>query len=129
MLYIHYSGKDWRNNEDTYKTLNEFSKLFTYKILIVFYEIISVFLTPYILYKMSKQSKKIIYFFTNIITYDEDIGYHCSYASEQYFNNNELVKSSKFEKSLLNFKYHYNEKNDDISTLGKSMLRLDSESL
>lgn len=116
IIYIYYSEPGWSNNEDKYKTLNEFTKLFTYKLLIVIDEIISVIVTPYLLYKLSKQSKQIILFFTNIISYDNDIGYHCSYLSKNKLSE-VLSQSLKIEKSYLNFKYHYTESSNNETSI------------
>ncbi len=153
-VYTHYYPDKWKGKEYTYSTYESFLELFTYKIYIIFDEIISVILTPYILYfNFSPQSYEIIKFFTNNIVYDDNIGYHCSFSDEKNLELSisgteqvDYLGSTKLRKSFLNYKHNYNtnlsnpsinekynsildsvDEDNSVIKLGLSMLFLESQ--
>ena len=113
--------KDIVNNYNLYK---EFIKHYKTNIEIVFYEIISIILSPYILYKCYYKNAKIILYFMNETTkYDEYIGNIDLYSK---FNSNLEIKDNlrfsqlcrKREKSYIAFKNlhpDWNDASDDLN--------------
>ena len=89
----HYMPKRWEGKCNTYEVRNEFLLMFPYKIVIFFYDLISVIITPFILFSLSKSSDSIISFFDKY-TVDDVSGKICSLAQKTKDFNDDKMKQS-----------------------------------
>ena len=97
--YTHYMPKRWENRCNTYIVRDEFLSLFPYKIILFYYDLISVFTTPYILiFVLSKKSDDIMSFIKLNTIYDDSIGSNiCLYAQKkQNFEDDKMKQSLTF---------------------------------
>ncbi|EPQ57867.1 APG9-domain-containing protein [Gloeophyllum trabeum ATCC 11539] len=117
--YTHYMPDHWKNQLHSKKVHQEFGELFALKIVIFAKELLSVVLTPFILwFSLPDCAPEIIDFFRTFTIHVDGIGYICSFAQfnfEKHGNvkfgapskvNDErlMSKDGKMEKSFLNFK-------------------------
>ncbi|KAJ8076292.1 autophagy protein atg9 [Marasmius tenuissimus] len=117
--YTHYMPDDWKDELHSKRVHQEFGELFAMKILIFVEELLSVVLTPFILWLSLPQcAPAIIDFFREFTVHVDGRGYVCSFA-EFNFERHGNVKfgaptevqdkrmvsnEGKMEKSFLNFK-------------------------
>ena len=97
--YTHYMPKRWEGKCNTYIVRDEFLSLFPYKIILFYYDLISVFTTPYILiFVLSKKSYDIMSFIKLNTIYDDNIGSNiCLYAQKkQNFDDDKMKQSLTF---------------------------------
>ncbi|KAL1709709.1 putative transmembrane protein [Schizophyllum commune] len=119
ITHTHYMPDEWKGELHSKKTHAQFGELFQMKILIFVQEILSVLLTPFVLwYSLPPCAPAIIDFFREFSVHVEGRGYVCSFA-EFNFERHGNVKfgapkkvrdkrmvsnEGKMEKSFLNFK-------------------------
>ncbi|KAI5960975.1 ATG9 [Candida pseudojiufengensis] len=105
--FTHYLPKKWNKKLHTIQIKNEFCELYSLKIIIIINEILSVFLTPFLLYKFSKNSGNLIDFFRDYSIHVDGLGYVCYFAMfdfEKKLNN--MNKSEKIKKKRVDKKKH-----------------------
>ncbi|TFK54601.1 APG9-domain-containing protein [Heliocybe sulcata] len=117
--YTHYMPDHWKNELHSKKVHQEFGELFAMKIIIFAKELLSVVLTPFILwFSLPDCAPEIIDFFRTFTIHVDGIGYICSFAQFNFekhgnvkfgapskVNDERLIsKDGKMEKSFLNFK-------------------------
>lgn len=79
--FTHYLPSSWNGKLHTVEVKNEFCELYSLKILIIINEIISLILTPFILwFKVSNCSGSIVDFFRDYSIHVDGLGYVCSFA-------------------------------------------------
>ncbi|RCK57809.1 Autophagy-related protein 9 [Candida viswanathii] len=79
--YTHYLPASWNKKLHTIQVKNEFCELYSLKIIIILHEILSLVLTPYILWaKVSQNSGAIIDFFREYSIHVDGLGYVCYFA-------------------------------------------------
>lgn len=120
--YTHYMPKSWRGKAHTTKTLNEFTQLFQYKLVVFVLELLSVFFAPLILiFSLPNSAEQIIQFFRDFTTHEPGVGDICKFATfplEEYGNKaygvldsksskKQRTKQGKMEKSFVNFKANH----------------------
>jgi autophagy-related protein 9 len=108
-LYTHYYPENWIDKEYHTDTYQEFSKFFQIKFFSLLEELFSFIITPYILYfKLRKDTNKIVDFFINYTSYNNNVGNMCSFASMVPTENISDSHQEKIKKSQINFDYNYN---------------------
>ncbi|KAK6463085.1 autophagy-related protein 9 [Scheffersomyces coipomensis] len=79
--FTHYLPTSWKKKLHTIEVKNEFCDLFSLKIIIILNEILSLILTPFLLwFKVSNNSGAIIDFFREYSVHVDGLGYVCSFA-------------------------------------------------
>lgn len=97
--FTHYLPSSWNGRLHTVEVKNEFCELYSLKIVIIFNELLSLVLTPFILwFKISSNSSAIIDFFREYTIHVDGLGYVCYFAM---FN---------FEQKDKNMMYKLNQK-------------------
>ena len=97
--YTHYMPKRWEGKCNTYIVRDEFLSLFPYKIVLCYYDLISVITTPFILiFVLSKKSSDILSFIKEKTVYDDNIGSSiCIYGQKkQNFEDDKMKQSLTF---------------------------------
>ncbi|WVO15865.1 hypothetical protein L204_103527 [Cryptococcus depauperatus] len=85
--WTHYLPSDWRGKLHSQTVHQEFSKLFALKIMIFFSELLSVILTPFILFfSLPPCASAIIDFFREFTVHVDGVGYVCSFAVFDFTN-------------------------------------------
>ncbi|KAI0077122.1 APG9-domain-containing protein [Panus rudis PR-1116 ss-1] len=117
--YTHYMPDEWKDQLHSKKVHEQFGELFQMKPVIFAQEILSVLLTPFVLwYSLPACAPAIIDFFREFTVHVDGLGYVCSFAVfdfQRHGNvkfgapttaNDEryMSKEGKMEKSFLNFK-------------------------
>ncbi|TFK30029.1 APG9-domain-containing protein [Coprinopsis marcescibilis] len=119
ITYTHYMPDDWKGELHSKRVHQEFGELFAMKVLIFVQEIISVVLTPFVLwFSLPACAPAIVDFFREFTVHVDGRGYVCSFA-EFNFERHGNVKfgapakakdarmvsnEGKMEKSFLHFK-------------------------
>ncbi|KAG5645076.1 hypothetical protein DXG03_007166 [Asterophora parasitica] len=119
IVYTHYMPDEWKGQLHSKKIHQEFGELFAMKVLIFVQEVVSVVLTPFVLwFSLPACAPAIIDFFREFSVHVDGRGYVCSFA-EFNFERHGNVKfgaptqtrdkrmisnEGKMEKSFLNFK-------------------------
>lgn len=81
LMYTHYMPAHWRSKLHSNEVRAEFSALYQMKIMVFLEEVMSLILTPWILWRNSgKQCEKIIDFFREHTVHVEGIGNQCNFA-------------------------------------------------
>ncbi|KAF3941256.1 hypothetical protein ABW19_dt0209839 [Dactylella cylindrospora] len=94
MYHTRYSPPEWKGRLHSDEVKNEFSKLYELKIMIFFWEVASIILTPFVMwFSLPKCSDRIIDFFREFTVHVDGIGYVCSFA-EFDFNMTTPKKAS-----------------------------------
>lgn len=79
--FTHYLPSTWNKRLHTAEVKNEFCELFSLKIIVILNELLSLVLTPFILwFKLLHQSAAIIDFVRDYSVYVDGLGYVCYYA-------------------------------------------------
>ena len=79
--YTHYEPDHWKGRLHSYDVKVEFSELYQLKIRIFFEEIMSILLTPLILFtSLPRSSDQIVDFFREFTIHVDGLGYVCSFA-------------------------------------------------
>lgn len=93
--FTHYLPSSWNGKLHTVEVKNKFCDLYSLKILIIVNEILSVFLTPFVLwFKISGSLSAIIDFFREYTIHVDGLGYVCYFAM---FNFEEKDKNTMAE--------------------------------
>lgn len=84
LMFTHYLPAHWKDRLHSEEVRAEFAAMFKLKILIFAEEVLSLFVTPLILWQNSgKTCERIVDFFREQTVHIEGIGYQCNFA---YFN-------------------------------------------
>ncbi|KAI0705888.1 autophagy protein Apg9-domain-containing protein [Cytidiella melzeri] len=117
--YTHYMPEEWKGQLHAKKTHEQFGELFAMKVVIYGQELISVLLTPFVLwFSLPRCAPAIVDFFREFSVHVDGLGYVCSFAVFDFqrhgnvkfgaptaANDERLIsKEGKMEKSFLNFK-------------------------
>ena len=79
--YTHYSPGHWRDRLHSNETRADFSQLYQMKVVIFLEEILSIILTPFVLWiSLPKCSDQIVDFFREFTIHVDGLGYVCSFA-------------------------------------------------
>lgn len=115
----HYMPDQWKDQLHSKKVHQEFGELFAMKIMIYAQELLSVVLTPFVLwFSLPDCAPAIVDFFRDFTIHVDTLGYVCSFAVFDFkrhgnvkfgapteVNDERLMsKEGKMEKSFLNFK-------------------------
>ncbi|GEQ72262.1 hypothetical protein JCM33374_g5949 [Metschnikowia sp. JCM 33374] len=93
--FTHYLPSSWNGKLHTVEVKGKFCELFSLKIVIIINEILSLILTPFVLwFKISNNSSAIIDFFREYTIHVDGLGYVCYFAM---FNFEEKDKNMMFE--------------------------------
>ena len=93
--YTYYMPLEWFDKCNTYYVLNEFLKMFKYKLFLFLNDLLSVIITPIILiFVLPKQSDKIINFLINNTSYKKETGNICIFSQFKNINNNKKMELS-----------------------------------
>jgi autophagy-related protein 9 len=121
VIHTHYMPEEWKGKLHSKQVHQQFGELFTMRILIFVQELLSVILTPFILwFSLPTCAPAIIDFFRDFSVHVEGRGYVCSFAEfnfERHGNvkfgapaqtedDRMISNEGKMEKSFLNFKAH-----------------------
>ncbi|KAJ7583030.1 putative transmembrane protein [Mycena floridula] len=119
ILYTHYMPDEWKGQLHSKQVHKEFGELFQMKVLIFVEELLSVVLTPFVLWlSLPACAPAIIDFFREFSVHVEGRGYVCSFAEFNFERHGNvkfgaprpvsdkkmLSKDGKMEKSFLHFK-------------------------
>lgn len=97
--YTHYLPDDWTGMYHTDEVKDEFATMYDLKILIILRELLSVVITPFLLwFSLPKSSETIIDFFREFSVHVDGIGYVCSFATFDFSLNNSRRNAAKFHK-------------------------------
>ena len=116
--YTHYSPTQWQGKFHSHETKADFCKLYDYKLMIFLQEILSVIVTPLMLwFSLPSSAERIIDFVRDFTIHVDGIGYVCSFAVFDFSKNGNAKfgavdkippkmtsNDGKMEKSFLNFK-------------------------
>lgn len=102
--YTHYMPKRWENKCNTYKVRDEFLSFFQYKIVIFIYDLISVITTPFILFRLTRDSQKIVSFIKTYTIDNNNVNNICTFAQKK-----QEFDDDKMKKSLIMFKKNVEE--------------------
>jgi len=119
--HTHYMPKHWRGAEKTETVRLEFEGLFKYKAALFFEEIMSIFVTPFILiFAMPKCVEDVLLFVQDFTVHIEGVGHVCSlsafdfehhgnskYGSPFHTSKDRRSSQGKMEKSFISFKFNY----------------------
>lgn len=79
--FTHYLPSSWNGRLHSVEVKNEFCELYSLKIIIILNEILSLILTPFVLwFKVSNNSSAIIDFFRDYSIHVDGLGYVCYFA-------------------------------------------------
>ncbi|KIK58252.1 hypothetical protein GYMLUDRAFT_202734 [Collybiopsis luxurians FD-317 M1] len=119
ITYTHYMPDQWKGQLHSKKVHQDFGELFAMKILIFVEELLSVVLTPFVLwFSLPNCAAAIIDFFREFTVHVDGRGYVCSFAEfnferhgnvkfgapNQIEDHRMVSNDGKMEKSFLNFK-------------------------
>ncbi|KAF7363724.1 Autophagy-related protein 9 [Mycena sanguinolenta] len=119
ITFTHYMPDEWKGQLHSKKIHTEFGQLFAMKILIFAEELISVVLTPFVLwFSLPNCAPAIVDFFREFTVHVDGRGYVCSFAEfnferhgnvkfgapKQIHDKRMISNEGKMEKSFLNFK-------------------------
>ncbi|PSR77611.1 hypothetical protein PHLCEN_2v7801 [Hermanssonia centrifuga] len=117
--YTHYMPDEWKDQLHSKKVHEQFGELFVMKIVIYGQELLSVLLTPLVLwFTLPQCAPAIIDFFREFTVHVDGLGYVCSFAVFDFQRHGNvkfgaptavsderlMSKEGKMEKSFLNFK-------------------------
>ena len=79
--YTHYMPSHWHGRLNSYEVHSEFALLYKMKIMIFFEEMLSIALTPFVLWlSLPSCSDRLIDFFREFTVHVDGVGYVCSFA-------------------------------------------------
>ncbi|ERN08077.1 autophagy-related protein 9 isoform X1 [Amborella trichopoda] len=119
--HTHYMPKSWRGKENSNHVRSEFEALFQYTGLMLLEDMVSIFLTPYVLFfLLPKKVDGILKFISDFTVDVEGVGHVCSlsvfdfeshgnrkYGSPYHTSKEKRSCQGKMEKSFLSFKNNY----------------------
>jgi autophagy-related protein 9 len=95
LMYIHYMPAHWRDRLHSNEVRAEFSALYQNKVLIFLEEIISLVLTPIILYRNSNhRCERIVDFFRESTVHVEGVGNQCNFAVFNFKKHQNVVENT-----------------------------------
>lgn len=98
--YTHYLPDEWEGRYHTDEVKDEFATMYDLKILIILRELLSVVITPFLLwFSLPRSSEKIVDFFREFSIHVDGIGYVCSFATFDFSLNNGRKNAAKFRKA------------------------------
>ncbi|KAK0497041.1 APG9-domain-containing protein [Armillaria luteobubalina] len=119
IAYTHYMPDEWKGQLHSKMTHQEFGELYAMKVMIFVQEVVSVVLTPFVLwFSLPLCAPAIIDFFREFTVHVDGRGYVCSFAEfnferhgnvkfgapTQNIDKRMISNEGKMEKSFLNFK-------------------------
>jgi len=113
-----YIPAKWKNKFHTYDVRNDFVKIFPYKILLLFYDLISVLTTPFILIFYLPNNSNEIFEFIKINTISVNkVGNVCRFAYFEDFNKNLYLDNKIKDGSITLFEENHEiDYSDDSDT-------------
>ncbi|TBU35594.1 APG9-domain-containing protein [Dichomitus squalens] len=116
--YTHYMPDEWKGQLHSKKVHEEFGQLFAMKVMTFAQELMSVILTPFVLwYSLPPCAPAIVDFFREFTVHVDGLGYVCSFAVFDFQRHGNvkfgakakveerfMSREGKMEKSFLNFK-------------------------
>ncbi|EGV62415.1 autophagy protein atg9 [Yamadazyma tenuis] len=94
--FTHYLPKHWKGILHTQQVKNEYCELFKLRILIVINEVLSILLTPFLLwFNISNYSGAIIDFFRDYSIHIDGLGYICYFSMFNFEQNDKNMLSKK----------------------------------
>jgi autophagy-related protein 9 len=91
--YTHYLPASWDNRYHTPEVKNQFCDLYNLKLYLIFKELCSLLLLPYVLYfSLPQSADKIVDFFRDFTIHVDGIGYVCSFAMFTLEENKDHIK-------------------------------------
>lgn len=97
--FTHYLPEEWDGRLHTDQVKNEFSKLYDLKIMIIIRELLSVIITPFLLwFSLSNSSERIVDFFREFTIHVDGLGYVCTFAT---FDFNANKKKSGYKQKRM----------------------------
>jgi autophagy-related protein 9 len=95
LMYIHYMPAHWKDRLHSNEVRAEFSTLYANKVLIFLEEIISLVLTPIILYRNSNdRCERIVDFFRESTVHVEGVGNQCNFAVFNFKKHQNVVENT-----------------------------------
>lgn len=95
LMYIHYMPTHWKDRLHSNEVRAEFSALYQNKVLIFLEEIISLVLTPIILYRNSNdRCERIVDFFRESTVHVEGVGNQCNFAVFNFKKHQNVVENT-----------------------------------
>lgn len=92
--FTHYLPKAWEGKYHTEAVRHEFCNLFNLKVVLVFKELASLILLPYLLYfRLPNSSERIVDFFREFTIHVDGLGYVCSFAMFNFEDNKDKPNS------------------------------------
>ncbi|KAI5950627.1 ATG9 [Candida margitis] len=127
--FTHYLPRSWKKRLHTVQVKNEFCQLYSLKIVIIIYEILSLILTPYILwFKVSQNSGTIIDFFREYSIHVDGLGYVCYFAMFNFEEKDKnMMASGKQRRKKRNKRNSRNQQNSDTPSPGQDSDPSDEE--
>lgn len=120
--YTHYSAKSWEGRLHTEDVKNEFCTFFDLRIISLFRELISLVVTPFLLwFALPRKSEKIIDFIRDCTVYEEGLGYVCRYAMFDLPNIEGGAKDTKIKTSRMFVDNEEQTDSDSDSGVNKMM--------
>jgi autophagy-related protein 9 len=112
--YTHYCPDHWKGKLHSDEVKNEFSALYTLKIMVFLEEVLSVLTTPFILwFSLPDCSDRVVDFFREFTVHVDGMGYVCSFAEFNFQRQGRQIDrarlrdermTQKLEQSILNFR-------------------------
>lgn len=123
--FTHYLPSSWNGRLHTAEVKKEFCELYSLKIIIIFNEILSVILTPFVLwFKISNNSSAIIDFFREYSIHVDGLGHVCYFAM---FNFEEKDRNMMFDMNKKKHKKKTKPKREDRPKLKHSDIEESSD--
>ncbi|GAV27433.1 hypothetical protein PMKS-000901 [Pichia membranifaciens] len=95
--FTHYLPNAWESRYHTLEVKNQFCDLYNLKLVLIFKELCSLILLPYILYvSLPNSCDKIIDFFRDFSVHVDGIGYVCSFAMFNLEDNKDHSRSTHY---------------------------------
>lgn len=94
--FTHYLPKHWKGKLHTQQVKNEYCELFKLRILIILNELLSILLTPFLLwFKISNFAGSIIDFFRDYSIHIDGLGYICYFSMFNFEENDKDMLNKK----------------------------------
>lgn len=113
--FTHYLPSSWNGKLHTIEVKNQFCEFYSLKIIIILNELLSLLLTPFILwFKISRSTGTLIDFFREYSIHVDGLGYICYFAMFNFEekDKNMMYKKKKKKKERKGIRREYNA--DDI---------------
>jgi len=100
ILSTHYMPTEWKGKLHSQSIHKEFGQLFQMKVMVFAQELLSVILTPFILwYTLPRCAPDIVDFFRDFTVHVEGLGYVCSFAVFNFDRHGNVNVSSPIHRS------------------------------